>query len=192
VYWQELSSTLHGGLPQHRDRIYIVGIRRDVQVQAFDWPAPFPCTMSLKHVLGGPSLDDCQSLPRVPTNIDTLSKTVRSNLQSFSDGQKGMPFADWIVNCGGSKVSFMKDTRPCLTASRCKDAHGYWSPRLQRFLDTSDMLALQGWPQAVAKVEAWRKHTPDKVLREMAGNGMCLGVLRRVLKAILVSRGILH
>ena len=54
------------------------------------------------------------------------------------------------------------------------------------------MLALQGWPQAVAKVEAWRKHTPDKVLREMAGNGMCLGVLRRVLKAILVSRGILH
>ena len=57
---------------------------------------------------------------------------------------------------------------------------------------TSDTLALQGWPQAVAKVEAWRKHNPDKVLREMAGNGMCLGVLRRVLKAILVSRGILH
>lgn len=86
-----------------------------------------------------------------------------------------MPFADWIA-----KASFMKDTCPCLTASRCKDAHGYWSPRLQRFLGTSDV------------VEAWRKHNPDKVLREMAGNGMCLGVLRRVLKAILVSRGILH
>ena len=143
--------------------------------------------MSLKHVLGGPSLVDCQSVPRVPTNMDTLSKTVRSNLQSFSNGQKGMPFADWIA-----KASFMKDTCPCLTASRCKDAHGYWSPRLQRFLGASDVLAFQGWPQAVAKVEAWRKHNPDKVLREMAGNGMCLGVLRRVLKAILVSRGILH
>ena len=40
VSWKLLDTCTHGGLPQHRPRIYIIGVRMDSLVRPFMWPDP--------------------------------------------------------------------------------------------------------------------------------------------------------
>ena len=129
VYWSVMSTQEHGGLCQHRERIYIVGIRCDVQCKDFMWPVKSPRCMSLA-ILGpaAPVKQDLRNL-EIDQNGRKLNQTVRQNLAAFHTkvATSNELNEDWIVNCGNSEVHFMKGATPCLTESRCKSWHGYWS-----------------------------------------------------------------
>ena len=43
VSWRLLNSMRHGGVPQNRERIYIVGIKRCHRRLTFSWPDEIPC-----------------------------------------------------------------------------------------------------------------------------------------------------
>lgn len=49
IYWKVLNAK-HYGVPQNRERVFIVGIRDDAD-NDFNWPKPFPLTKKLKDVL---------------------------------------------------------------------------------------------------------------------------------------------
>jgi DNA (cytosine-5)-methyltransferase 1 len=46
-----LNSMIHGGVPQNRERVFIVGFRNDVDPSSFSWPDAIPVENSLKSVL---------------------------------------------------------------------------------------------------------------------------------------------
>ena len=167
-----MSTEAHGGVCQHRDRIYIVGIRCDTQVKDFTWPEKSPCCMSLA-ILGPaePIKKDLSTL-QLDQNGKKLSPTVRKNLAAFQNkvAATNQLNEDWIVNCGNSKVHFMKGVSPCLTESRCKGLHGYWSQKHQRFLDHKDFFLLQGIPPNSYVFDP-AKHS-SQTLGQLAGNAM--------------------
>ena len=86
----------------------------------------------------------------------------------------------------------MQNKSPCLTASRCKSEHGYFSNRLWRFLHAGDMLALHGFPAAYHFSRQWQSVIRPPTLREMCGNAMSACVLKRIFEEILKARSILN
>eukprot|EP00435_Cladocopium_sp_Y103_P063112 s225_g24.t1 len=101
-----------------------------------------------------PATNEKRNLREMTHDVDglALSNTVRKNLNQFQEFLEKNPDKldfDFIVDTGGSKATWMQDTCPCLTASRCKGKHGYWWHQGQRFLKPRDFFLLQGvWPGA--------------------------------------------
>lgn len=124
VYYK-LVDTQDFGIPQHRERVYVIGIRRDVQVKQFEWPLACKERLTLKQLLGNPATSEKRNLQEMTHDADglALSNTVRKNLKQFQEFLEKNPAKrdlDFIVDTGGSKATWMQDTCPCLTASRCK------------------------------------------------------------------------
>lgn len=186
------------GIPQHRERVYVIGIRRDLQVKHFEWPLAFKERLTLKQLLGDPLTSEKRNLREMTHDVDglALSNTVRKNLTQFQEFLEKNPskhHLDFIVNTGGSKATWMQDNCPCLTASRCKGKHGYWWHQGQRFLKPKDFFLLQGvWPGAykAGDVEEFQRF-PQSVLGNMIGNAMSVCVVRRLARSIFQARGIL-
>ena len=197
VYWK-LVNTEDFGVPQHRERVYIVGIRRDLQVNHFQWPMEFKESISLKQLLGDCVPSEKRNLRNMTHDEDgvALNNTVRKNLQQFQDFLDKNPakqILDFIVDLGGSKANWMQNRCPCLTASRCKGKHGYWWHQGQRFLKPRDFFLLQGvWPGAYkpGDVQEFQRF-PQNILGNMIGNAMSVCVLRRLARSIFQARGIL-
>ena len=193
-----LSKDRYAAAWAHRERVFIIGIRKDVQLRAFEWPTPFNKCLSLTDVLGPPS-SSRQHLSKVTHDADgvALNQTVRHNLlqfQAFLDENPQRQEEDFIVDVGGSKVHFMSGRSPCLTASRCKSRHGYWSHLRQRFLIPRDFFRLQGvWPGAYRSGDQDDlAQFPQNVLGEMVGNSISLCVLQRLVRSIFHARGLLN
>ncbi|CAL1152377.1 unnamed protein product [Cladocopium goreaui] len=197
VYYK-LLDTQHFGIPQHRERVYIIGIRRDVQVKHFEWPVPFKERLTLKQLLGNPAMEWKCNLREKTHDVDgsALSSTARKNLiqfQDFLDKNPAKQDSDFIVDTGGSSATWMEDKCPCLTATRCKGKHCYWWHQGQRFLTPTDFFLLQGvWPGAYKPGDVEELQSfPQRVLGHMIGNAMSVCVVRRLVRCIFQARGIL-
>lgn len=46
-----LNSMTHGGVPQNRERVFIVGFRNDIDPASFSWPEAIPVEKSLRNIL---------------------------------------------------------------------------------------------------------------------------------------------
>ena len=190
--------TLDFGIPQHRERVYVIGIRRDVQVNHFEWPVSFKERLTLKQLLGETAVSEKRNLREITHDVDglALSNTVRKNLIQFQEFLAKNPAKhdlDFIVDTGGSEPTWMQDKCPCLTASRCQGKHGYWWHQGQRFLKPRDFFLLQGvWPGAYKSgdVEELQRF-PQNTLGKMIGNAMSMCVVRRLVRSIFLARGIL-
>lgn len=56
-YWKVLNSK-DFGIPQNRERVFIVSIRKDCDTGVFEFPEPYPLKLRLKDLLE-PEVDDC-------------------------------------------------------------------------------------------------------------------------------------
>eukprot|EP00959_Pyramimonas_sp_CCMP1952_P471183 9497993-Pyramimonas_sp.AAC.1 len=119
VHWKVLDTSVHGGLPQHRPRLYIVGALRKHMCEPFQWPAPSAKVLNLSDVL-----DDASMLKMAEAGLDPTT-------------------SDAIINIGGTKPEYMVERCPCLTRTRCADLAFYSTKRL-RTLTVNEMMALQG------------------------------------------------
>lgn len=50
VYWKVLNSKNYG-IPQHRERLFIIGIKKDIDNEKFDFPKPFELKTKVKDYL---------------------------------------------------------------------------------------------------------------------------------------------
>ena len=170
-------------LPQNRERIYIVGIRKDVQrtltkgVEVF--PAEFPSSQVPIKKLVKP-LSDSLWKPHPPK-----SQHLEYNNVIRAYKESGMnPFIEPLIIDFKASESFMSwrhAEAPTITHTRASQ-FGYWSSVKGGPLSIDDMAALQGFSVTDLHTEPKIK---DRALAGMLGNAQSLPVLMWLLPNVL-------
>ena len=195
--WHTLLNTYDHGLPQHRERLYIVAVRKDAIVKRgdarFTWPEPLQQCLSLKTLLarfddgrcGGPGLPPAEMDKGRPRRL------VKAALEKIS---KKQPEFDLTVStlvvdigCSADRINYMTDCFPTITAKRGSQC-GWWIVNGGYQVALPHLFLLQGmsiekFPYEKAKVSAAR-------MGHMCGNAMSCNVLERLLPRVLAMVGI--
>ena len=186
VYMLVMNTLKHGGIPQNRERTYIVGIANASKRRKFRWPGEVP-HLPLECFLEG---DVCDP-PELPKTATEQKKYLSSVKQMFS---MGMPLtADVVADLGGGFTNKNGDSHhivvghsPCLTKTRCKSA-AYYVFAKQRKMNVNEMQKLQGIP-------CGRLRRPGSVsesqFRGMLGNTFTIPVVAKIVDRILFALGV--
>lgn len=176
VHYTVLGSSTHGGVPHHRERVFIVGLlTKEIRIP-FRWPVPIPMkplTALLENTAGEPSL------------LLSMSATKKKNLLAILE-LHGNATTDSIADLGASRLKVMHDVCPCLLATRTGD-QAYWSLRRLRPLKLTELIKLQGFQPA------WFDNADavisDRQLGNALGNAITATILERVLRQLFISMG---
>ena len=187
VMWALLNSQNHG-LPQNRERVFIVGLRTDALIHEFCWPAPVPVKrrMKLNDILDKGVKPKLPSSKTALRNILTMMKRIKDKGGCVGEEPVGDISASKTF---GAHLSY--GVSPCLTRSRCATS-GYFLFSHKRMMLTSEMFRLQGVP-------ADRIKCPDKQiggvtvtehqLAAMIGNAFDVNLVARLFARIFYSIG---
>ena len=185
---QKLLNTMCYGCPQHRERLYVIGISRASGGSAFEFPAgvssPLPLTALIPRLPEG----QWQHLPPPCKKSDHanghLQKIVASQLAKVAE--KGInPFVRPVCIDTGNSEKWQHSTVDhvmTLTRSHCQ-SFSYWLTSKGGFLDVNDFIRLQGMaPEDVDYKAAGLK---DRDVAGMLGNSMSANVLQFLLPSML-------
>ena len=180
VHWNILN-TLEHGVPQHRERVYVVGILRTALTNPFAWPQVNGSCQKLAEILD----DDVGT----EAGIDKLKRTAQINIMEGMlriNANGGNPLTDdFIIDIGGSKPHVGKiGVCPCITKTRAS-ARDFWSTKRLRALKISEMMRLQGADPE--RFRGWELHLSPREIGAIIGNAMSLNVMERVTRAVLHS-----
>lgn len=160
------------GVPQSRNRLFIVGTQR----QGFEWPTPIPLEVScmdlIDEVAGAPD----EIPPYYRRTLDTWGITdahrgiVCMSATGFKCGHRQLGTAE------REKV-LRTDVSPCLLAHR----PGHVVAHLNRYLTGTECLRLQGFDPDLVTVPA----VTAMQFRTLAGNSMCAQVVKNLLINVL-------
>ena len=191
-----LDTQTHGGLPQHRKRLYIVGWKRDEAKHEFEWPSTIK-----RH-----SIDDIISAagPTVTSFVrPKLTRRRRQILCSMHDTIRaagGDPDRETHIvdlNSGFThrpvlglrrRRKLMRETCivPCLTKTRCTEG-GHWLTRQRRMMTLSELEALQGLPPGSFRLPTG---VTECQFAGMIGNAFTVSVIGRVALNLLRAVGV--
>lgn len=174
------------GVPQHRERLFVVGIRD--KKRTFKWPKKFPLPQSaLRQFLKDDGCGNNGCAPRpvpVPEKLHTLAAKVPGGLRQLK--------RDWYVVDLASSPAWSSVRKPgvcpTLTRARCGHKAAYFVPLLGRFLQVEDMAALQGLDLTLAKNMV--KKVGRRPVAQAIGDAMQVDVLARLLARVLWSAGL--
>lgn len=187
--------TSHYGLPQHRERTYIVGcLRTACKGRApFTWPPPKPMR-PLSSLLKGIPTSASQRHRCLVREKDFLKRStvlVRGRLRrayrkmryrGINPYDTELPL---VVDIEGSNAHWMAGRSLCLTHSR---GHGFYLPALGRMTSIKERLQLQGLPVVIH--EKCVNRVSDRQLGGMIGNAMTVDVLVALLSRLLPACGL--
>ncbi len=162
VYYKVLN-TLNFGLPQKRERIYIVGFQEEI---AFDFPKEFGYYIPLNNVL------ECDD--DVPESF-FLSKTLKEKRFAALKAIPPMP-SIWHENIGGN-ISAL----PYSCALRAGGSYNYLVVNGVRRLTSREMLRLQGFP------DSFEINLPYSQARKVAGNSVSVPVIQAIAGKIIAA-----
>lgn len=162
VYHKVLNS-LDFGLPQKRERVYLVGFREKIH---FEFPRP----LGYYHPLSQFLEEDNQVDPSY-----FLSQEIRQKRLQGVKGQPPFP-AIWHENIGGN-ISAL----PFSCALRAGGSYNYLVVNGVRRLTSREMLRLQGFP------ETFIINIPYSQLRKVAGNTVSVNVVEAIAGNMLES-----
>ena len=182
VEWKVLENSEVGFLPQHRDRLFIVGVLRSALTSPLAWPSKvdmlpltkfFAPNHQASEVLGIKSLNASER------------KNVKESIKKIK--QRGHAESDhYVCDISGSTAHVMHERSPCLTVTRAASS-GHWLSWLGRKMTTSEILALQG--VRMQRVGDYSQHVTERQLRQIAGNAVPIPMLARVIDMVLLSSG---
>ena len=186
--YQVLNTKDVGGLPQNRERIYIVGIKKSAMRRKLKWPSGCPA-MPLSGILEGKVVDPPQ-LPTTTTEQRNYLSCVEEMLK------KKMNLTDNVVcdigggffNRRGVSHHMTIGHSPCLTRARCSTG-GYYVFAKQRKMLTVEMTRLQGIPDGRLRIPSGVTETK---FRGMVGNSFTVTVVARIVDRILRTMNITH
>lgn len=174
----KLLDTKRHGVPQSRQRVYIVGIRKDRDTGSFEFPEDLATRPSIEMFLEPrKSRPTDKDLP--PVSQGTARRNVAKALKDIRDGG-GDPLNDaWIVDCDSStyRMKVTKDVCPCITRSR---GGGHWITNRMRRMTKPEMMRLQGMEPA-----KFQQAVTDSQLGAQIGNAMSCNVLERLFVRLL-------
>ena len=168
VWWKILHTDEHG-LPQHRDRVFIVGCAKTFDVDGIAvWPDPATTRRSLTDILDMPQRIEDET----PCTLNkTGIKNMMEIMQRFERQERAQVLVtqEYIHDIGGAKPHSMLNCSPCLTKTRC-GALGFYSSRRQRLLSISDFLRLQG--VRPSRFDQWETIVSRNRMGAMCGNAI--------------------
>jgi DNA (cytosine-5)-methyltransferase 1 len=153
-------NALDFGLPQKRERVFIVGFQNDLE---FDWPEYNVPMIPLNDIL--------EPNEKVPAKF-FASDYIRKKRQS-SHKAKHCP-SIWHENKSGNISSY-----PYSCALRANASYNYLLVNGERRLTPREMLRLQGFPDSIEIV------CSDSETRTQAGNSLPVPVAKAVIKNVL-------
>ena len=187
VEFRVLNTEEVGGIPQHRERIYIAGIQRcllDLPVDKvdnfkFEWPHDVLCPALTKF------LSPNNQNRWVPTAEGYLNRLVTMIEKIREDG--GVPGkVNYVIDIAASEQfarSYMEERSPTLTRARAGSG-GYYLTAWRRLMTTREIAKLQGFPGDIKRGQA-----TERQFRQMCGNAMTTTVVARVLEMLLKAGG---
>ena len=191
VGYRALDTADHG-LPQHRERVFIVGLRirkNSGPVLKIRWPWPISCR-PLANILDPLPRDfDIQEAERsflatcAPGRRKRLSDAFSQIENAGLDRHNNDDVI--VVDIDAAKVHWMCGVSPCLTRTRA--AAGFYLPARGRRMTLAERFRLQGIPLRVLQ---YRQGISDRQLGMMVGNALSLNVLERLLVRILRACGL--
>lgn len=162
VHYKILNS-LHYGLPQKRERIYIVGFKDPLE---FSFPAPVGQYKALSELLEPNDL--------VPESY-FLSPEMKAKRWAAVKKDPPMP-SIWHENIGGN-ISAL----PYSCALRAGGSYNYLVVNGERRLTSREMLRLQGFP------DTFKIPLPYSQARKVAGNSVSVPVIEAIAHNMILS-----
>ena len=180
IIYHKVLNSLNFNIPQNRERIFIIGIKKNLIKNDFDFPPNNTNKPHITSILESTSKE---------SKFNNLTNWEIKNLQHFIDkfNQKNPPVnieeSYYILDIGASQkfASIMHNISPCLKASRSN----YYITNLQRKLSPRECLRLQGIPDSLFKQVCSNNQT-----YKQAGNSITVNVLEALIKSIFHTLGI--
>ena len=162
VYYKVFNS-LYFGVPQKRERIYIVGFKNSIQ---FKFPKPLGSFTPLSEVL-----EKDEDIPDSYFLSETMKKKRFSALKTVPPKP-----SIWHENIGGN-ISPL----PYSCALRAGGSYNYLVVNGERRLTSREMLRLQGFP------DSFVINIPYSQARKVAGNSVSVPVIKAIAKQMLLA-----
>lgn len=179
VYHRVLSS-LHYGVPQMRERIYFVGIRKDLvkENKHFEWPKPVKTPKVENYLIDDGELEFNEKKRAYETFLKFLDNKYNKGLFNVEKLLK----EDYLVlDTRQSDLRLYRGKVPTLRTGR----HGILYVRNGKFRKLSgyESLLLQGFPKNL--VEKTKGKIADVYLLSQAGNAMTVNTIEAIGKNLL-------
>lgn len=168
------------GVPQFRERIYIIGIRRDMLKNFFIWPLPLK-TPNLKNYL----IDNSSEI--LPFDNATWQRYINNKYNRGKFDFTQILKHDYLVlDTRQSDLRIYQNKIPTLRTGR----HGilYVKDGNLRKLSGYEALLLQGFPKELADL-AKNSNIKNNKLLSQAGNAMTISVIQAIGSALLECIG---
>lgn len=184
VQWHRLNSK-NFGVPQSRERVYIVGRRRDLikgDMNVFQFSTTrLP---SIRQFLGISESEAGRVVDIVTTaKSKVVQKNLRMAVQRMTMDGLTPHKTDMVVDVGnGRGLNMMKGLCPTITKSRGQSG-GFFLTSAGRHLTSFELCKLQG---VIPTLFTW-DGIPEGAIGGLAGNAMTANVLAAVLREALLS-----
>lgn len=179
VFWKLITSANYG-VPQMRERIYFVGVRKDLVKDGipFEFPKPVPKPDLKDYLIDTAELEFNEKQRAYETFLKYLDN--KYNRGKFSI-EKLLSEEYLVIDTRQSDLRLYRGVVPTLRTGR----HGILYVRDGKFrrLSGYESLLLQGWPKELA--EKLRGNVDEVVLLSQAGNAMTTNVVEAFGRSLL-------
>lgn len=175
VKYQVLNAKIHGGIPQNRERIFIVGFRSEEQYKKFSFPEPIALTHTLEDLIDftGKVEDRYYYTPEKNTFYPVLAESVNQKNTIYQWRRK-----------------YVRETRnnvaPTLTANMGMGGHNVpivFTDHGIRKLTPRECFNLMGFPETFVVPE----NVAHSHLYKQAGNAVVVPVVKRLAEMIRIA-----
>lgn len=174
VYSKVISST-ECGVPQIRERVYFVGIKKGLSKKRFSFPRPVP-VMPIKEYL----IDEDSDI--LDVNNPTFQRYIHNKYNEGKVNIEEILSHDyWVVDTRQSDLRVQKEY--CPTIRKGRQGLLYVKDGKLRVLSGLESILLQGFPMELA-LKA-KGQIAESKLKAQAGNAMTVNVIDRIVKSIL-------
>ena len=173
-------SSLDYGVPQMRERIYFIGIRKDLvkENKKFEWPTPIKQPPIEQYLIDDQELKAYEEQKLIDTFLKFIDNKYNKNAFQIEDLLK-QEFL--VLDTRQSDLRLYKNKVPTLRTGR----HGLLYVKKGKFRKLSgfESLLLQGFPKKLA--EKTKGKIADVYLLSQAGNAMTVSTIEAVGKKLL-------
>ena len=156
--YHDILNTKDYGIPQNRERIFFIGIRKDIQTQEYTTPKK----LTMKQL-------DNFILDKTICINENVPNTIMKKLKKINFEK------NYIIPCSNFSVS-MKNKTPTLTTN----CGSYFHSTYKRYLTQKECLLLQGFSRNFKQVVS------NTQIFKQAGNSMSVNVLKALIKKIYI------